>query len=214
VLFEIFGDEAIVVEAPTVRAFAPAELATLRTMLQRWLNSPLTSSAGRLFDAFASLLGVRQLASFEGQAAMELEYALGDATEEAALPFAVKGQGHRLVLDWEPAVRAVLAEPSGAHLPARFHNMLVEMAVEVAKRIGEPNVVLSGGCFQNRYLTERMVARLRAAGHRPYWHQRVPPNDGGIALGQLMATQRQAQQKRDQASDVSRGTGKDSEHQR
>ena len=118
VLFEIFGDEAIVVESPTVRAFAPAELATLRTMLQRWLNSPLTSSAGRLFDAFASLLGVRQLASFEGQAAMELEYALGDATEEAALPFAVQGQGNRLVLDWEPAVRAVLAEPNGV-APAR-----------------------------------------------------------------------------------------------
>jgi hydrogenase maturation protein HypF len=196
VLYEIFEDEAIVVDSPAVRAFAPAELATLRTMLQRWLNSPLTSSAGRLFDAFASLLGLRQVTSFEGQAAMELEYALGDATEDAALPFAVRSQGNQLVLDWEPAVRAVLAEPARSHLPARFHNMLIEMAVEVAKRIGEPNVVLSGGCFQNRYLTERMVARLRAAGHRPYWHQRVPPNDGGIALGQLMAMQRQAQQKK------------------
>ena len=78
------------------------------------------------------------------------------------------------------------------------------MAVNVAAQIGEQNVVLSGGCFQNRYLTERMVARLRAAGHRPYWHQRVPPNDGGVALGQIMA----AQSQKDRTFDVSRGTGK------
>jgi hydrogenase maturation protein HypF len=63
------------------------------------------------------------------------------------------------------------------------------MVVDVAKRFGEKNVVLSGGCFQNRYLTERMVSRLVGSGYRPYWHQRVPPNDGGIALGQIMATQ-------------------------
>jgi hydrogenase maturation protein HypF len=207
ILFEIFGDEAIVVDAPPVLALSPAELATLRTMLERQLNSPITTSAGRLFDAFASLLGVRQVASFEGQAAMELEYALAGSTEEAALPYAVREEGGRLVLDWEPAVRAVLAKPAPPNLPARFHNMLVEMAVDVAARVGEPNVVLSGGCFQNRYLTERMVARLRAAGHRPYWHQRVPPNDGGIALGQIMATK----QYKDQAIDVSRGTGKDSQ---
>jgi len=71
------------------------------------------------------------------------------------------------VIDWEPAVRAVLAKPTPAAPAARFHNMLVDMAVDVAKRVGEPNVVLSGGCFQNRYLTERLVARLRAEGLRP-----------------------------------------------
>jgi len=214
VLYEIFEDEAIVVDSPSVRAFAPAELATLRTMLQRWLNSPSTSSAGRLFDAFASLLGLRQTTSFEGQAAMELEYAASDAgTEEAALPYAIREKGGTLVLDWEPAVRAVLSEPFRPNLAARFHNMLVEMAVEVARRIGEPNVVLSGGCFQNRTLTERMVARLRAAGHRPYWHQRVPPSDGGIALGQLMAACQQARSRKE-SSDVSRGTGEASRDQR
>jgi hydrogenase maturation protein HypF len=207
-LFEIFGDEAIVVDAPTVRAFSPAELATLRTMLDRQLNSPLCTSAGRLFDAFASLLGLRQVAGFEGQAAMELEYALADTAEDDSLPFTVKGENGRLVLDWEPAVRAVLAQPAPPAPAARFHNMLVEMAVEVAKRIGEDNVVFSGGCFQNRYLTERMVARLRAVGHRPYWHQRVPPNDGGIALGQIVA----AQQQKERPIDVSRGSGQDPQH--
>ena len=202
-LFEIFGDEAIVVDAAPVRAFSPAELATLRTMMDRHLNSPVTSSVGRLFDAFASLLGLRQVSSFEGQAAMELEYAITGPTD-ASLPFAMHEEDGRTVLDWEPAVRAVLAGSDGPNLATRFHNMLVDMAVKVAAQIGEQNVVLSGGCFQNRYLTERMVARLRAAGHRPYWHQRVPPNDGGVALGQIMA----AQSQKDRTFDVSRGTGK------
>ena len=79
----------------------------------------------------------------------------------------------------------------------RFHNTLVDMAVDVATRIGETNVVLSGGCFQNRYLTERMVSRLLGAGYRPYWHQRVPPNDGGLALGQIMAAQTAREARKD-----------------
>jgi hydrogenase maturation protein HypF len=70
-------------------------------------------------------------------------------------------------------------------ISAKFHNGLAEAAVAIARKTGEERVVLSGGCFQNRYLTERVVRRLREEGFRPYWHQRVPPNDGGIALGQI-----------------------------
>jgi hydrogenase maturation protein HypF len=73
------------------------------------------------------------------------------------------------------------------NISAKFHNALVEAIIAVAKSTGQNRVVLSGGCFQNRYLTERAVRRLRAEGFRPYWHQRVPPNDGGIALGQVIA---------------------------
>jgi len=75
-------------------------------------------------------------------------------------------------------------------ISARFHNALVEAIVAVARHAGQNRVVLSGGCFQNRYLTERAVRRLQAEGFRPYWHQRVPPNDGGIALGQVVAALR------------------------
>jgi hydrogenase maturation protein HypF len=78
-----------------------------------------------------------------------------------------------------------------SQISARFHNALAEVIVTVAKQIGQPRVVLSGGCFQNRYLTERAVQRLQEAGFRPYWHQRVPPNDGGISLGQVVAALRQ-----------------------
>jgi hydrogenase maturation protein HypF len=75
-------------------------------------------------------------------------------------------------------------------ISAKFHNTLAEAIIAVAERVALEKVVLSGGCFQNRYLTERVVGRLRTRGFQPYWHQRVPPNDGGIALGQLIAVSR------------------------
>lgn len=93
-------------------------------------------------------------------------------------------------------VEAVLADlahgvPIGK-ISAKFHNGLVEAIISVARRIGEQRVVLSGGCFQNRYLTERTVRRLQEEGFRPYWHQRIPPNDGGISLGQVVAAWRES----------------------
>jgi hydrogenase maturation protein HypF len=188
-LYEIFGDAAFELNASPVRAFSAVELSALRSLLQRRLNTPVTTSAGRLFDGFASLLDLRQVATYEGQAAMELEFALEGQEEDNSYPYAIRDEGECMVLDWEPAVRAALAQdaPDKAAASARFHNTLVEMAIEVATRTQEERVLLSGGCFQNRYLTERMVSRLRKAGLRPYWHQRVPPNDGGLALGQIVA---------------------------
>jgi hydrogenase maturation protein HypF len=75
-------------------------------------------------------------------------------------------------------------------IATKFHNTLVEMMVAVAHACGEEKIALSGGCFQNRYLAERAVRRLNEGGFKPYWHQRVPPNDGGIALGQVAAISR------------------------
>jgi hydrogenase maturation protein HypF len=96
-----------------------------------------------------------------------------------------------LTVNWAPLVAQIIAEVKGGAAPgpisARFHNTLAEVMVEVARRAGQERVVLSGGCFQNRYLAERAVRRLATEGFRPYWHQRVPPNDGGIALGQVVA---------------------------
>jgi hydrogenase maturation protein HypF len=91
-------------------------------------------------------------------------------------------------------IEEILADVKNGIVPgiisARFHNALAEGIVAVAKHAGQNRVVLSGGCFQNRYLTERAVRRLQVEGFRPYWHQRVPPNDGGIALGQVVAALR------------------------
>jgi hydrogenase maturation protein HypF len=198
-LHAAFDDDAFgMTGLATLAAFTPRELKVLRRMLARGLNVPATSSAGRLFDAVASLIGLRQRVRFEGQAAMELESALAGVDTTEAYPFACRSQEGApdapAIVDWLPLLHAVLDDVRSGEAPgrisARFHNALVGMIVAVADVVREPRVVLSGGCFQNRYLTERAVARLREAGFRPYWHQRIPPNDGGIALGQLVAASR------------------------
>lgn len=184
------------------KPFSTKELGLLESLLVRKVNCPLTSSVGRLFDAVASLTGLRQQMRFEGQAAMELEFALeGIETDEAyELPIAnrrsptVTGAEAPLILDWAEMVAAILDDVqrgvSIGEISAKFHNTLAEAIVTVANRTGAQRVALSGGCFQNRYLTERAVTRLREEGFQPYWHQRVPPNDGGIALGQVVAARR------------------------
>jgi hydrogenase maturation protein HypF len=188
VLYALFGEQAFPRhDLFPVRSFTENELVILRQMLERCVQCPITSSAGRLFDAVASIVGLRQRVRFEGQAAMELECAL-DATGRDAYPMAIK-EGAPMILDWEPMILKLLKDVGrgstiGA-MSALFHNGLVEGIIQVAEKVGQERVVLTGGCFQNRFLTERAVHRLCETGFRPYWHQRVPPNDGGIALGQV-----------------------------
>ena len=189
-LYELFGDEVFAMShLPTIQAFSPAEKTGLRTMLARKLNSPRTSSAGRLFDAVASLGGLRQVTAFEGQSAMALEFA-ADANGSDAYAMPVSAG----LVDWEPMVRELIAD-AGADLGAeaisgKFHRALAEAIVTLARMAGEKHVVLSGGCFQNEFLTRETVDRLQSAGFLPVWHQRIPPNDGGIALGQIVAAGR------------------------
>ena len=194
-LYEIFGAEAFdMVQLEPVRAFSTAELRILRGMLEKRVNCPFTSSAGRLFDAVASLTGVRQVCSFEGQAAMELEFATEATVGEESYQFRLRKQGPCLILDWEPMVRAIVERPDEPAVARKLHHTLARMMVAVAKRVGESCIALTGGCFQNKYLTEVAVRELSSAGFRPYWHQRVPPNDGGIALGQIIAAARELSQ--------------------
>ncbi len=193
VLYEIFGAALFTLrDLIPLQHFNGSELMLLKQMLKKQVNTPVTSSVGRLFDAVASLSGLRQRAAFEGQAAMELEFAIQPGIEDA-YPFDVEGQGS-WIIDWEPMVIALLAEIQDRQaigiVAAKFHNTLAEMVVEMARKSRQSAIVLTGGCFQNKYLTERTVRRLQEEGFRPYWHQRVPPNDGGIALGQVMAATR------------------------
>jgi hydrogenase maturation protein HypF len=196
-LYEILGNELFAMNylAP-VQAFSDRELKILQTMLEKDLNAPVTSSAGRLFDAIASLIGLRQHTQFEGQAAMELEFAIAGFDTDDRYSFEiVTAPNSPSIVDWEPTVSEILADLksglSWGYISAKFHNMLVEAIAAVAKQIGEERVVLTGGCFQNKYLIERAIQRLIQEGFRPYWHQRIPPNDGGIALGQIMAASRE-----------------------
>ncbi|MCP4650805.1 MAG: carbamoyltransferase HypF [PVC group bacterium] len=191
ILYELFGDELFDMhKLLCLQAFSEAELKNLRVVLEKKINSPVTSSMGRLFDAVSSLLGIRNIIQFEGQAAMELEFAIKDASTEDIFSIDIKDgiiDGH-LVLkeilgDIEKSVNTKI-------IAAKFHNTLAQIIVEVAKEAKIEKVVLSGGCFQNKYLTEHAIDRLRKAGFKPYWHQRVPPNDGGISLGQIISAQR------------------------
>lgn len=181
-------------DLPPLREFNPRDLAVIRAMLEKRIHSPLTSSAGRLFDAVASISGIRQIVRHEGQAAMELEFALPATPTDDRYDFSIvespAGQPFRIV-DWSPMVTQLLddvrSKVVSSTISLRFHNMLVEIIVEIARQMGESRVVLTGGCFQNKYLLERSICRLREAGFAPYWHQRIPPNDGGISIGQMYA---------------------------
>ena len=204
-LYEIFGENLFNWQKlEPLRSFAESELVVLRKVLARKMNSPLTSSVGRLFDAVASIVGLCQRIHFEGQAAMELEFAAGGVQTNERYAFCTAESAGLFSLDWEPMVVEILDDVyrgvSHNKVAAKFHNTLVEMILGVAKRTGQERVVLTGGCFQNRYLTERTVRRLEAEGFRPYWHQRVPPNDGGIALGQIFAAARLQKQMKDPAA--------------
>ncbi len=199
-LFETTGHfSGMASDLPPFQAFKSSELEVLTTALQRKINSPTTSSAGRLFDAVASLTGVRQVTNFEGQAAMDLEYASkGEGSEECyKFKLSPKPGEHShpvWLLDWRPMILDILNElraktPVGL-ISRKFHNTLVEMIVQTAKKLEIKDIVLTGGCFQNQTLAEKTVWRLREEGFRPYWHQRIPPNDGGISVGQIVAASR------------------------
>lgn len=189
VLFEILGDEAAEIGGEW---FTSAELDALLVLMKRSVHSPRTSSMGRLFDAVAALCGFSAKISFEGQAAMQLEFAADPRVDDAyPLPLveAPDPEGAPFVADWEPLVRAVLSdrasgEPVG-RTSARFHNALAQLAASAAQRWGGRQVVLTGGCFQNALLAERTRGRLLQSGCDVYTHREVPPGDGGIALGQL-----------------------------
>lgn len=175
-----------------VHSWTVRERTVLHRMLSQQLNSPRTSSAGRLFDAMAALLGLRQISRFEGQAAMDLEFACDPAeTGSYAWTWATGSAATPASLDWGPLLQAVLEDlrrgESVARIAMRFHRSLAEGILQVAQWAQLPRVVLTGGCFQNTLLLELAVARLRAGGFAPYWHQRVPPNDGGISAGQALA---------------------------
>jgi hydrogenase maturation protein HypF len=174
-----------------VAAFDEKEMRILRQMMATGFRTPRTTSMGRLFDGVGSLLGLCHRAGYEGEAAIMLE-AAADVHEQGVyeLPLSGDAATGADALDWRPMLRRIVTEQmdgaSVATISARFHNTLAAAAVEVAKHVGEPRVALSGGCFQNRLLATRTADALERAGFRVLLHRQVPPNDGGISLGQAM----------------------------
>ncbi len=161
---------------------------------RRGLNSPLTSSVGRLFDAVAAVIGLRGRVSYEGQAAMELEALARAAPEQPPWPIRLQSASPLIEIPSDAIMQWVVEDLRSGVAPAiiarRFHATLIAAAVDMVERIaatsGLRQVALSGGCFLNRILLTGLTAALRARGFTLYTHRLVPPGDGGIALGQAV----------------------------
>ncbi len=179
------------------QAAPKAELRTVCQMIERGVNSPMTSSAGRLFDAVAALAGIRASVSFEGQAAMELEALATDDRSDGSYPFALdrsRVAASAVEIDTRPLVRAVFDDARRGtnqrrRIARRFQATLVKMIAAVCDRIrrdtGLARIVLSGGVFLNVLLAQEASERLSADGFEVFRHHLVPPGDGGISLGQV-----------------------------
>jgi len=188
-LAQTFGDDFLTLDIPFVQRFDPQRWRPLAQMIQRGVNSPLTSSLGRLFDAVAALLGLRDGVVYEGQAAIELEAQAEPA--QKIYPFTI-GTGLPAILDVRPMIQAIVQDlrqgVSIAQIAGRFHNTIAELlatsCVQVRQQSGINVVALSGGVFQNRLLLESLLARLETLAFQVYINRLVPPNDGGLSLGQ------------------------------
>jgi hydrogenase maturation protein HypF len=179
------------------RQSAPA-LRTVQQMIEKNLHAPLTSSMGRLFDAVASLCGVRDTVSYEGQAAVELQALATPIEPTGSYPFRVSGA---LQVGTRPTIRAIADDVNNGVDPARiarkFHSTVVDMIAAVCRRLHYATkihtVVLSGGVFMNALLSLETETRLRGEGFTVFRHETVPCNDGGLCLGQLAIAARAIQ---------------------
>lgn len=169
------------------------EFRLINSMLNRGINAPVTSSMGRLFDAVAAFLKIKTVSAFEGQAAMELEFSIGNFKTDKFYKYGLAEENDKYVIDWIPLIKDILKDisekTSTPEISAKFHNTLTEVILEIAKKINFERIALSGGCFQNTYLLEHTIVKLRNSGFQPYWQKKNPVNDGGISLGQIAYTE-------------------------
>ncbi len=189
-----FGREFLGLSIPFVRQLDMAKTELLLRMVERKVNSPLTSSCGRLFDAVAALIGIRQEVNYEAQAAIELEMAIAPSVDETAYPMKLLPEDDHWIVGTRPLFEALL-DDLGQNLPAgaisrRFHNGLVEGFVQLATVLRNKTdlhrVCLSGGTFHNIYLSQRLEAQLSKSGFEVFTQKEVPSGDGGLSLGQAL----------------------------
>lgn len=188
ILYEIFGEDILKLDFVQEK-FDENELKMLITLIEKKINSPLCVSAGRLFDGVSSLIGLGDRSNFEGQAAMKLEFCV-DWEEKNYYPFSIDEINNKLVVNWEGIIKSIIDEKNKVDkgiISARFHNTLSQIILHIAKKFEIRKIVLSGGCFQNKYLLEKTIELLEENHFTVYWHQRIPTNDGGISVGQIGA---------------------------
>jgi len=186
-LHRAMGDKFLNLDLPFAQKLDRRAWATLQRMTETATNSPLTSSMGRLFDAVSSLLGLRSAVNFEGQAAIELE-AIADRSSTTEYEFDISGGIIKAEAVIQHAVEDLLNGTTPESVSAKFHlgvaRLISSVACQARDAHGLNRVALSGGVFQNMFLLEQTCRRLAADGFEVFTHHRVPPNDGGISLGQ------------------------------
>jgi hydrogenase maturation protein HypF len=191
-LHDAFGDTFWDLALPVLKQNESRKLKIMVEMIQKNINCPQTSSLGRLFDGVAAIVGIRNRVNFEGQAAMELEMlAAGDTDSIYEVEWLTED---RIQILPAPIIRGVVQDfqngLSAAEISIKFHKTLIALFTEICLAVRRDydlnRVVLSGGCFQNSILLNGMVHELTSRDFAVYAHQRVPTNDGGIALGQAV----------------------------
>lgn len=158
-------------------------------LIDKKINSPLCCSAGRLFDGIASIIGLKQNVSFEGQAAMQLEFTADESTDDYYKFEIIKEKENNYIIEWKNIVKEILHDLKNnilkSIISAKFHNSLIKIIIDVCKLSGMKKVALSGGCFQNKYLIDNSIDKLREHGFEVFWQSEIPINDAGISLGQM-----------------------------
>jgi len=194
-LLSLLGEAALNQDLPFLKQADSLEIDIIKKQIEKKINSPLTSSCGRLFDAVSALIGVRGEIEYEAQAAIELEMVAYDGIDEAgSYPFSIVDQNGLSLVKLQELFSAIICDlQSGANkakISIRFHNTVARMISQLCRIIsdktGIAQVVLTGGVFQNRLLLRKTVSRLETSGFTVFTHHQVPCNDGGISLGQAV----------------------------
>jgi len=193
-LLSLLGED-VLSELPLLKQVDNLEIEIIKHQLKKQINSPLSSSCGRLFDAVSALLGLRDEIEYEGQAAVGLEMlAWDEASENNYYPFSILEENGIIQVKLRDLLSAIIddlkAGVNKAKIAARFHNTVAQiintLCQVISKKTGLSRVVLSGGVFQNRLLLKKTIPLLEATGLSVFTHQQVPCNDGGISLGQAV----------------------------
>ncbi len=187
-LYECYGKETENVFEKICNEVNRNEIRVILNMIERNINCYSTSSLGRIFDGASFMLRLADKSSFEGQAAMALEHT-ADENEQGQYPFDLYFT-NKLIIDWRPMIREIITDVNSliptANISAKFHNALIEIIFRVAEHFDEKNILLSGGCFQNKFLLDGVIEQAKVKKVNVCWHHDIPTNDGGISAGQIM----------------------------
>jgi len=188
-LYELMGPSIFDQNNSLWKDFTAEEKRNFAICLEKKINAPQCTSVGRLFDVVAGLLGICPISEFEGQAAQSLEFLAIGSSQQSSYSYCINQKEEMHIIDWSEMIHSLLNDQtqgvSPTEIAGRFHNTLALIIVSIAKIVNEKRVFLSGGVFQNKLLLEKSTSLLRNSGFEVFTHEKIPPNDGGISLGQV-----------------------------